>query len=72
MAIVLTDRHNGARCNLDQRGFLLGALRVIIRSFYFNVNIIAHAVDGSKQNKTLCVSVCVCVYAAIISALKKQ
>lgn len=45
-----------ARCNFDRRGFLHGTLRVIIRSI---------------SNKTKhCVSVC--VYAAIISALKKQ
>lgn len=66
--------HNG---DCFDRSPLLGALQprsmwhtARDHSFYCNVNIIAHAVDGSKQNKTLCVSFC--VYAAIISALKKQ
>lgn len=56
-------RHNG---DCFDRSPLLGALQprstwhtARDHSFYCNVNIIAHAVDGSKQNKTLCVSFCV-------------
>lgn len=72
--VYLFFRHNG---HCFDRSPLLGALQprstwhtARDHSFYCNVNIIAHAVDGSKQNKTLCVSFC--VYAAIISVLKKQ
>lgn len=64
----LPNRHNGAREFLTDRhkgcALQLWSTWHTLRnhSFYFNVNIAAHAVDGSKQKKLLCECVCVCCY----------